>query len=142
MPAYLIMAALVAKIPPQFVTQALDDDGDGVADPGLFDQIVANAQTEIDGILGQRFAVPFQNPIPAIVADAALKLVGYDLYFRRGTADDKNPFKKAADDIRAELKKIAEGAKPLTPDLQRKLPSASAITEPAKTTSKRGKTAI
>ncbi|WP_414664900.1 phage protein Gp36 family protein [Horticoccus sp. 23ND18S-11] len=142
MPAYIIMATLVAEVPPQFITQALDDDGDGAADPGLFDQIVSNAQTEIDGILGQRFTVPFQNPIPAIVVDAATKFVAEKLYSRRGVDGDKNPWTKKATEIRALLKAIAKGDAPLTPTTARERPSASAITEPARTTSARGRAAI
>jgi phage gp36-like protein len=142
MSAYIIMATLVAAVPPQFITQALDDDGDGVADTGLFDQILANAQTEVDGLLGQRYAVPFSNPIPAIVVDATTKFVAETLYLRRGIEGDKNPWAKKAADVRATLKAIAKGDMPLTPAASREKPSASAITEPAKTTSARGRSAI
>lgn len=142
MPAYIIMATLVAEVPPQFVTQALDDNGDGVADAGLFDQVVANAQAEVDGILGQRYTVPFQNPVPALVVDATTKLVAERLYSRRGLDGDKNPWAKKASEIRAILKAIAKGEMPLTPSATREKPSASAITEPARTSSSRGRAAI
>lgn len=142
MPAYIIMATLVAEVPPQFITQALDDDGDGVADAGLFDQIVANAQAEVDGILGQRYTVPFANPIPAIVVDATTKLVAEKLYSRRGTEAEKNPWAKKASEVRALLKSIAKGEVPLTPAAAREKPSVSAIVEPARTTSARGRAAI
>lgn len=142
MPAYLLIAAVSAVIPPQFLTQALDDDGDGAADAGLFSQIVANAQTKIDGILGQRFTVPFENPIPAIVADACLNLVGDALYTRRSVPADKNPFAAAAKASLATLQKIAAGEIPLTPGLARAQPSAVLIAEPAKTTSRSGRASI
>ncbi|MBI5770858.1 MAG: DUF1320 family protein [Verrucomicrobia bacterium] len=142
MPAYIIMATLTAEMPPQFVAQALDDDGDGAADAGLFDQLVANAQTEIDGILGQRFEVPFSNPIPSVVVDACTKLVAEKLYARRGFSGDKNPWEKKAAEVRAELKAIAKGERPLTPTIARAKPSATAITEPAKTASARSRAAV
>lgn len=142
MPAYIIMATLVAEVPPQFITQALDDNGDGTADAGLFDQIVANAQAEVDGILGQRYTVPFQNPVPAIVVDATTKLVAERLYSRRGLDGEKNPWSKKASDVRALLKTIAKGEVPLTPAAAREKPSASAITEPARTSSARGRASI
>jgi phage gp36-like protein len=142
MPAYIIMATLVAEVPPQFVLQALDDDGDGVADTGLFDQVVANAQAEVDGLLGQRYAVPFQNPVPAIVVDATTKFVAEKLYSRRGLDGEKNPWSKKAADVRALLKQIAKGEVPLTPAASREKPSASAITEASRTHSSRGRAAI
>lgn len=142
MPAYLLIAAVSAVIPPQFLTQALDDDNDGVADAGLFSQIVANAQTEIDGILGGRFTTPFDNPLPAVVSDAALKIVCEGLYKRRGIEADKNPWAKDAKEIRDRLAKIAKGEMPLYTTLERAKPSASAITDTARTTSKSGRAAI
>jgi len=142
MSAYIIMATLVAEVPPQFITQALDDNGDGVADTGLFDQVVANAQAEVDGILGQRYTVPFQNPVPAVVVDATTKFVAEKLYSRRGLDGEKNPWSKKASDARTLLKQIAKGEIPLTPSAAREKPSASAITETARTTSARGRAAI
>ena len=142
MSAYIILSRLNAVIPPQFLVEGLDDDKDGVADAGLFDEILTVVQDEIDGILGQRFAVPFSNPIPAIVADAATRLTAEALYKRRGFTGAKNPWEEAAKAIRADLAAIAAGKRPLTPELARKKPSASIISEPAKTHSKSGKTAV
>ncbi len=137
MPAYVLLGQLSALIPPQFLTEALDDNGDGVADPGVFDAVVAAVQQEIDGALGQRFAVPFANPIPAVVADAALVLAGFSLYARRGVAEEKNPFAARAREIRAKLAAIAQGQQPLAPEQRRAQPSASIVTEPARTRSSR-----
>jgi len=142
MSAYIIRATLAAEFPPQFITQALDDDGDGAEDTGVWDQIVTNAQTEIDGILGQRYAVPFANPIPAIVVDACTKFVAEKLYLRRGFEGDKNPWAKRASEARTALKDIGTGKTPFTPGLDRKKPSAVAITEPAKTSSRSNRAAI
>lgn len=137
MPAYLTMAHLVAEVPPQFVTEALDDNGDGSADAGLFDQIVSNVQAEIDGLLGQKYTVPFSNPIPAVVVDAAIKLTGEKLYTRRGLEGDKNPFAKRAAEVRALLKKIGAGEAALFATAKPARPAATAITEPAKTAGKK-----
>lgn len=142
MSAYIVLSRLNAVMPPQFRVEALDDDKDGAADAGLFDEILSSVQDEIDGILGQRYAVPFSNPIPAIVADAATKLTAERLYLRRNFKDEKNPWSKPAADIRAALAEIAAGKRPLAPELGRKQPSASIVSEPAKTYSESGLTAL
>jgi phage gp36-like protein len=144
MPNYTTRAALGAIIPPQFVLQALDDDGDGVEDAGLFDQVLANAQQEVDGILGKRYATPFASPIPNLVGNATLIFVGEALYTRRGYGDEArpNPFAERAKDIRKQLVAISNGEGALSPDLDRKKPSASVITEPAKTSSATGRTTV
>lgn len=138
---YLMLSQLSAVLPPQFLVQALDDDGDGNADPGVWESVVAAVSTEIDGNLGSRFATPFANPIPAVVADAALKLAAEALYLRRGFGSEEkpNPWAARAKEARARLAAIAAGDQPLTPDLGRQKPSASAITERAKATSKSGR---
>jgi phage gp36-like protein len=141
MPAYILLATVSALIPPQFLVQALDDDGDGVADEGLFPTILGAAQTKIDGILGQRFTTPFENPIPAIVADACLTIVCDTLFKRRSIEDDKNPWAKPAAASITKLTAIAKGEEPLEPGKARAQPSASIISEPAKTTSRSGRSA-
>lgn len=144
MPNYITRSRLAAVIPPQFMLEALDDDGDGVEDAGLFDEVLAAAQTDVDGILGKRFATPFANPIPAIVADATTKIFAELLYIRRGYGSEEkpNPWGPKAKTAREKLEKIAKGEEPLTPDLKRQKPSASAITERAKTSSATGQTAV
>lgn len=144
MPNYITRPALNALVPPQFVLQALDDNSDGVEDAGLFDQILANVQQEIDGTLGKRYTVPFQNPIPSIIGNAALIFMGEALYTRRGYGDEAkpNPFAVRAKGIRSDLADIAAGTVPLFPTLNRAKPSGTVIGEPAKTTSPTGRTSV
>lgn len=130
---YLTQADIASELPPEFQLEALDDDGDGVADPGLWDKVEASAAERIDGILGQRFSVPFTAPVPAIVRSAARVFVLELLYFRRGI--DPNPWAKRAGDIEQKLNRIADGDEPLTPGIQRQNQAVTAITECAKTTS-------
>lgn len=141
MPAYITMADLNAVIPPQFLLEALDDDSDGAADPGLFDTIVAAGMREVDAILGKRYATPFENPLPGIVQHATLVFVAEALFTRRGKKDKDNPWAEKAAGIRKQLEEIAAGKVPFTPGLDRKKPSISAITEPARTVSARGRSA-
>lgn len=130
--AYTTQAKIEAKLPPQFLTQALDDDGDGSADSGLLDQIISVCSEEIDGILGQRFDVPFTT-VPSIVASAALTLCLYTLYVRRGLSGDQNPFEKPWMAMEEKLQKIARGDLPLEYSTPEGTAPAKIITEDAKT---------
>jgi phage gp36-like protein len=137
------MSAVNGHIPTHFLIQALDDDSDGLADQGVWDQIAAAVAQEIDGILGVRFAVPFVNPLPAPVVTAAQFLACELIYNRRGfSGEEKNPWAALAKQQRATLAKIAAGELPLGPDRARQAPSASIVSEPSKASSRRGRTAV
>ncbi len=136
--AYILHEDLKGDIPDQFLMEALDDDEDGVADAGIFDQIESRARERIDGILGQRFTVPFTGPLPPIVKSSARILVLSALYKRRGLIEEKNPWAKEEVAVLKKLDAIASGEQALTPDKQRAKPSASVITERAKTHSPAG----
>lgn len=135
---YVQQADVSVDIPPSFIVEALDDDGDGVADVGLWDQVAAAASTAVDSRLGQRYATPFLQNVPAIVTEAARIFASEMLYNRRGVPKDKNPFAGPANEMRSKLDLIGEGKEPLTPQIQRQAPSASAITERSRTFSRTG----
>lgn len=131
--AYFIQSEIESVIPPQFLLDALDDDGDGVADAGLFDRIADQASGEADAILGQRYATPFEAPVPAIVAHAARLFACAIIYRRRGVSEEANPWAAPAKDMASKLGRIASGSEPLTPDADRAQDSVSVISETAKT---------
>jgi phage gp36-like protein len=129
--SYFALSDLEALIPGDFLTQALDDDGDGVADAW---QIVQTAACrEVDAILGVRYAVPLPAPYPAVAVHAAVTLAAEACYLRRGMTDEKNPFSKSADAVRKQLREIAAGALPLDPQIGRVRPSGTLISEPSRT---------
>lgn len=135
---YITQPEIAADLPPQHLIEALDDDGDGIADAGLFSQIEAAAAKEIDGLLGARYATPFAPPVPAVVASAARFFVLEKLYQRRGIASEQNPYTRQAAAMRSRLGRIGQGEEPLTPEFVRTRPPVSVVTEPAKTTSTAG----
>lgn len=115
MSAYVTRAEIEASgLPPKWLVEALDDNGDKAEDTGLLDAIIARASADVDGILGQRFAVPFATP-PPVAARAARILVMATLYRRRLVPEDKNPYAKAEVDAVAKLTRIAVGDEPLMP---------------------------
>lgn len=129
---YVELTDLQAVIPSQFLTEALDDDNDGVID--AWTAVQSAACRAVDAILGTRFSVPFADP-PAIVREAAFQFAAEACYTRRGVEFDKNPFGKSASTIRSDLRAIAKGEAPLDPTIERQKPSVSIITSPARTAS-------
>jgi phage gp36-like protein len=113
--AYIVQSDLEGKIPPALIDQALDDDGDGAADAGAWDKLIADVTQEIDGILGQRFAVPFTTPYPALVIVASKVLAAEAMYKKRGMAKDANPWSDDAKQIRAKLSAIGSGKESFEP---------------------------
>lgn len=138
--AYVTRAQITAKLPPQFLLQALDDNGDGTEDADLFDAVVSGADAEVDGILGQRFSVPFTGTVPPIVGQASLIFVLDTLYLRRGygTEANPNPVAGRAKDMRTKLQRIALGEEPLAPEASRSRPSVTVITETSRVYSGNG----
>jgi phage gp36-like protein len=130
---YLSEADLTPHLPPQFLLQALDDDGDGSADSGVLNSILTASSDEVDSLLGSRYPVPFSAPLPALVKTAARVFALETLYRRRGFSGDQNPWETRAKDLRDRLNRIGQGKEPLGPEHERKLPSVSVISEDALT---------
>jgi phage gp36-like protein len=130
---YVELSDLEAVIPSGFLTEALDDDNDGVID--AWTAVQAAACRAVDAILGKRFAVPFTDPAPATVREAAFLFAAEACYTRRGVEFDKNPFGKSAAAARSDLRAIARGDEPLAPSVEREKPSVSIISSPSRTAS-------
>jgi phage gp36-like protein len=105
--AYVTRAQIETEIPASYLVAALDDNRDGEEDEGLFDAKAAKASGAVDAILGSRFDVPFEDPVPASAAEAAYVFLGEIIYSAREVAE--NPFTKRAAFWRARLAEIANG---------------------------------
>jgi phage gp36-like protein len=73
---------LAGRIPSVTLTEALDDNGDGMADDGVLAMILSNASRAVDGYLSGLYTVPFDSPT-AVVKQATLSFVLEALYIRR-----------------------------------------------------------
>lgn len=137
---YTTLDQVQAKLPYDFIVEALDDDKDGLADDAVWDLVAADAADQVDARLGQRYATPFTTDnLPAPAKSASLLFVLETLYQRRGYGtQENNPFLLSARAARAELEKIGSGEKQMSPTAQRPRPSVAVFTEPARTTSASG----
>jgi phage gp36-like protein len=131
--SYITQSDLESRVPPAFIVQALDDDGDGEADAGLWDKVASAVDAQINGRLEGRYAVPLAAPVPAVVIEAALVLAAEALYLRRGISGDQNPWSKQADGIRDRLERIGSGKEALKNEVSPARSGGAVIGEPART---------
>ena len=137
---YTTLAEVKAKLPYDFIIEALDDDKDGLMDEDVLTAVLEDAANQVDARLGKRYSVPF-NPaaLEPIISSSSLMFVLETLYQRRGYGtEENNPFLASARAARAELNEIGNGAVALTPVAQKPRQSVSIVTEPARTSSKSG----
>lgn len=134
--AYVELTDLKGDIPDEFLTQALDDDGDGEADAGNWDAVANKASEDVDAFLESRFPVPFATPYPAVVKRSARIFALEKLYLKRGV--QPNPWTKQADAMRDKLEKIGNGDEPLSAAVSPSTPSGAVISSPSKTHSADG----
>lgn len=118
---YVTRQQVTALVPPMILNDALDDDGDGVEDPGLFDSIVCTQSLIVDGFLSGLFPTPFANP-PAKAQAAALSFVLENLYSRRAVAGAQNPFAKEANWWREHLQKVGNRELPFDAQMPKAYP--------------------
>lgn len=132
---YTSLAQVSAKLPSTFVTEALDDDQDGVADEAVWQAVAEDAANQVDARLGKRYTTPLDpEDMPAVAAQASLLFVLETLYLRRGLGtEETNPFLVSARAARKDLDRIGDGESPLTPTAQKPKRSVMTFTEPSRT---------
>lgn len=137
---YTTLDQVQAKLPMDFIIEALDDDKDGQVDAAVWDLVADDAADQVDARLGQRYATPFAlDALPAPAKSASLLFVLETLYQRRGYGTlENNPFLASARAARTELEAIGKGDKQLTPQAQRPRPSVAVYGEKSRTTSAAG----
>ena len=114
MPDYLTMTHVTGNVPEKILIEALDEDGDGAADAAAWARVARDVKAEIDTALEQSCAVPFENPLPALVVEAAHLIAVEKIYAlsakRRGDRPAAvNPFAARTANMRAMLKQIGLG---------------------------------
>ncbi|MGC3991692.1 MAG: DUF1320 family protein [Chthoniobacteraceae bacterium] len=136
MSTYLTIDDLRGKIPDPFLTEALDDNADGVIEAA--DLVIAQASMAVEALLAGRyqFPLPEGEAVPQIVTYGALILACEACYNRRGFKGDANPYAVEAAALRDQLRAIGEGRIPLAPTIQRAEPSGSLIGERSRVVSR------
>ncbi|WP_157831920.1 gp436 family protein [Thalassospira marina] len=76
---YVSATDLGNRIGADQLTRLADRDGDGVADTGVIEAAIAEADGVIDGYLTGRYELPLSNP-PALLTSIACDLILYALH--------------------------------------------------------------
>ena len=63
---YADRQSLEARIGNETLNILADDNGDGVAEEGVIDEVLTQASFRIDASLGTRYAVPVESPPPVL----------------------------------------------------------------------------
>jgi hypothetical protein len=128
---YVTQAQIETAIPAQHLRDALDDNGDGLPDTGVLEAIITSAGQAADAFLAGLFSVPFADPAPAAVAEAAFCFACERIYDRRQIFG-KNPWTERAGFWRGRLAEIGSGKMPLDATLEKSFAPGAAVTEPAR----------
>lgn len=96
---------LIGDMPLQKIEEALDDDGDGIADAEAFAGVLKSANGRASAIFGGDIPPRYQ-----VAVDHAVRVFCLDLlYRRRGSADSANPWSALADAEVSRLRALASG---------------------------------
>ena len=96
---------LLGEMPLDLLTQALDDDGDGLADAAAWASVCASAEERLRNAFGGD--VPAKHAQAAAYARKLFLLVL--LYNRRGHTAEANPYTSAANRAEDRLPRLASG---------------------------------
>ena len=85
---YITQTDIENRIGEERLIELTDDDGLNTVNTTVLDQLISEAEGEVDGYLCKQYSVPLPSP-PAIIKAICLDIVVYRLYGRReGTPED------------------------------------------------------
>lgn len=91
--AYCTLTDIEKQLPPEDVIGLTDDDGNGVADEGIVEQAIADADALIDAYCSGRYSVPFST-VPAMIRACSVDIAIFHLYARRRGVTEKREKRK------------------------------------------------
>jgi hypothetical protein len=106
---YTTRAAVEANVQADLVVRACDRNGDGAEDTGVYDALVATVGTEVEALVAPAVDCADLSAAPAVMQDAALKIVCDRLYRLIATPPRDNPWTADAEAARALLRRIGAG---------------------------------
>lgn len=104
--AYCTVDDIKGQLDERDLIQYTDDAGEGAVDLDKVAQAIADADAEINGYLGARYAVPL-DPVPPVVAKYAVDMAIYHIQSRRRGASESR--KERYDMAIRFLTKVGEG---------------------------------
>lgn len=86
--AYATKSDILEHLSESELIQLTDDDDEGVVDDARVTRAIEDADSEINGYCGKRYALPF-DPVPGLVRKFSVDIAIYNLYFRRSGPPEK-----------------------------------------------------
>lgn len=109
---YIIQADLKDRLPDSQLLQLTDDTKSGVINAQVVSDVIADAESFVDGYVGAQYAVPL-SPVPRLVKTLSIDVAVYFFYLRRQRVPDD--IKARYDDARKSLVDIAKSVLSLGP---------------------------
>lgn len=81
---YIDKTNIVEQLPEAYLIQLTDDEGHGIVNDARVDAAIADAEGEVDGYLGTRYATPL-SPVPGVIKKFTVDIALYNLYNRSDT---------------------------------------------------------
>jgi len=125
---YTTRAEIEALLPAALLRQSLDQYGNGEETGGVFAALAGVADDEVEALVQPTVDAADLAAAPAVMRDAARKILCDLLYRRMPTKDEENPWNRAAKEARDLLRRIGLGKVPLSAD---EVPSGAAISDDA-----------
>lgn len=107
--SYCALADIQLLIPLAKIVELTDDDGNGIIDAGVVDQVIKDADSEIDVYCSAQYTTPFTAPVPDLIKRYSIDISIYRLYSRRLTRGVPDAVRQRYEDAIALLKRIADG---------------------------------
>lgn len=104
--AYSTINDIRAQLDEESLIQLTDDDGAGAVDEARVTRAIADADVEIDGLIGGRYTVPLASP-PGLIRKFSVAIAARNLYGRRATVPESR--QKDYDNAVRLLEKVGEG---------------------------------
>lgn len=133
--SYLVQSDLEGLVPPSWLTEGLDDAGEGTVT--AFVAVKQLTERAIDGKLSGRYSVPLtlegNDGLTACISEIAVCLAVEAIYIRRQIAlDPKSLLALRIADARDRLNALAKGTDPLSPNIDPVNAPGEVISEPSR----------
>jgi len=106
---YVVRADIEAEFDDAHLLQALDDDGDGAEDSGLFDALASSVDAMVSSHADMIAALGLPTLPATFLRYCARVFMCALLIRRRGSVDEMNPFATPEKEIRSRLERIESG---------------------------------
>jgi phage gp36-like protein len=122
--AYSTLEDILEQVSQEELVRLTDDSGSGTVDEAVVARAIADADSELDAYLGERYSLPL-TPVPPLARKLSVDIALYNLYSRRLAPPEAR--QRRYEEARGLLREAARGEVRLSSaeDAQTDLPEAT-----------------